>query len=103
MSVPYAGTKIYFASQDWVVPSLSVAQFQDYYETLTASSELTGFEAIKARFDAFIPIIGAALRRNYPDVKDTDLHEQLDLRTFNLCLKAVQNASGLVEATPGEA
>ena len=99
----YLGVPLFFAGKTWLIPSLSVMQFQTNYDLL--ASPLTGDskEALIERFKTYIPLIGSALRRNYPDLKDTDLYEHLDMHTFSLALRAIQNASGMKVVKPGEA
>lgn len=99
----YQGVPVFVAGEMLLVPSLSMLQFQQFFEPLKAG--WSGGED-QAAFDeglaTYIPIIGAALRRNYPEITDQDLLQNLDLLTFGVMVKAVQNASGLRPVTPGE-
>lgn len=101
--VLYRGITVFFQGKEWIVPSLSVGQFEDNYDKLTKIEPVTDQKSLKKQFSTLLPIIGLAIRRNYPDVRDEDLRNWLDLATFKVCLRAVQNMSGLTEGTPGEA
>ena len=100
MKLNFPGVPVYMNGQNYYIPSLSTRDFRASYETLTAepaadASPLEGFER-------FIPIIGLAARRNYPDLTDEQLGDWLDLYTFPLAVKAVQSASGMTPVTEGE-
>ena len=101
--VKYRGKAVFFNGQDYIVPALGVLQFEDNYDKLTRTEPVTDQESVKRQFATFIPIIGMAIRRNYPAMSDDELKVHLDLSTFKECLRAVQNLSGLKEGEPGEA
>ena len=104
MSEPkYLGVPLFFAGKVHYVPSLSVLQFQQNFELLANPLQGDDKDAVNARFKAYIPLIGTALRRNYPDLSDDMLYAELDLNTFALALKSIQNASGMKAVRPGEA
>jgi hypothetical protein len=96
----YQGVPVFLDGRDYIVPSLSVEQFKQHYELLKASprEDENSADFIANR----IPIIGAALRRNYPEVTDAQLLEIVDLTTFNQLILAVQGASGMKPVKPGE-
>lgn len=99
----YRGVAIYFDGQERIVPPLSVRQFRDHLELLTEPvGEVSPTNAVD-RMTKFIPVIGMALRRNYPDLSDDYLLDALDLKTFVEALLAVQTASGMKVGKPGEA
>ena len=99
--IKYAGTPVHIGGERLLVPSLSIAQFQANYDALTAPSAGNDIESIKARFALLTPVIGQAIRRNYPEKTDEWLAGELDLISFPLALQAVQNASGLKPVEPG--
>lgn len=99
----YRGVPVYFDGREWVVPPLSVRQFRDNLALLIEPvGEVSGENAL-SRMTKFVPVIGMALRRNYPDVTDDYLLDALDIITFTATMKAVQAASGMKAARPGEA
>jgi hypothetical protein len=97
----YLGVPVYMNGQNYYVPSLSTVDFRNHYQLLTQSDENAPKDALST-FTAYIPIIGCAIRRNYPEVTDELLGEWLDLTTFPLTIKAVQAASGLAPVAEGE-
>ncbi len=103
MSEPkYVGIPIFFNGKTHLVPSLSVLQFQQHYDLLAHPLQGEDKESVEKRFKAYIPLIGVAIRRNYPEITDDQLYAELDLHTFSVCLQAVQNASGMKAVRPGE-
>lgn len=100
--VKYRGVAVFFDGQEYIVPPLSVRQFRDNLKLLTEPvGEVTGENAVE-RMTKFIPVIGLALRRNYPELTDDRLWDLLDLNTFIQALLAVHKASGMKERAPGE-
>jgi hypothetical protein len=100
MKLKFLGIPVYMNGQNYYIPSLSTRDFRANYEALTAATpEGAGpFES----FDRFTPIIGVAIRRNYPEVTDEQLADWLDLNTFPEAIKALQAASGIVPVSEGE-
>lgn len=96
----YLGVPLFLNGQNYYIPSLSTLDFRQNYDVLTrpAAPDAGPFDA----FDTLVPIVGLAVRRNYPEVTDTMLAEWLDLHTFQLAVKAVQGASGLQPVSEGE-
>lgn len=99
----YRGVPIYFDGREWIVPPLSVKQFRDHIALLTTPIGEISSENTAKRMGEFVPVVGMALRRNYPDITDEYLFEALDLATFIQALVAVQKASGMKVPEPGEA
>ncbi|HVJ09265.1 MAG TPA: hypothetical protein VM554_12865 [Acidisarcina sp.] len=100
MKLKYLGVPVYMNGQNYYIPSLSTRDFRAQYATLTRADEQP--QDALATFDAYIPIIGLAVRRNYPEVTDEQLAEWLDLHTFQLAIRAVQSASGMAPVSEGE-
>lgn len=97
--VKFRGVTVYFDGQEWIVPPLSVRQFRDNLELLTMPvGEITPANAVE-RMNKFVPVIGLALRRNYPELTDERLLDALDLATFAEVVRAVQAASGMKRVT----
>lgn len=97
----YSGHRVRVGGKSMVVPSLSIAQFQEHYDELSKPATADTKEEVIRRFTTMVPILGMAIRRNYPDITDEWLKEELDLISFPETLRAVQNASGM-ELVPGE-
>jgi hypothetical protein len=97
----FPGVPLVFDGRRHLIPSLSLRQVQENYDVLTAPVEITE-ENLKEHFSKFVPIIGLAIRRNYPEVKDEDLLDWLDVSNFYKTLAIVKGTSGLQEIEPGE-
>ncbi len=96
----YLGVPVYMNGQNYYIPSLSTRDFREHYDAMVSPAAEDARP--EANFDRYLPIIGLAIRRNYPDVTDAMLADWLDLHTFGLAVRAVQNASGLQPVPEGE-
>ena len=96
--VKFRGVAFFMNGREYIVPSLSLRHFQDNYELLT-----TPPVDLREQFSLYIPVIGLALRRNYPEISDEELKDMLDLSSFRDALVAVQGASGMKTVAAGEA
>ena len=96
----YLGVPVYLNGQNYYIPSLSTRDFRDNYDAMIAPAAADARP--EANFDRYLPIIGLAVRRNYPEVTDEMLADWLDLHTFQQAVRAVQNASGLQPVSEGE-
>jgi hypothetical protein len=99
---PYSGVEVYMGGKVWVIPGLSVKQFRLYKGTLAELGEIGDRLGATETFDKVIPIVTAALQRNYPDVTDEQVEEMLDMNTFKVVMGAVATGSGLRQLNPGE-
>ena len=97
----FPGAPVYFNGQNYIVPSLAFQDFKESYDFLTAVPDVDGSKIFEY-FEALVPIIGKAVRRNYPEVTDADLAGWLDMNTLPLAVKAVQAASGMTPVSEGE-
>jgi hypothetical protein len=100
---PFRGVPVFMGGREYIVPSLSTRQFRDNYKLLTRPIEGDTEQTIADAFASYIPLIGLAIRRNYPDVTDDALWDLLDLSTFKVVMAAIQSASGLRTVKTGEA
>jgi len=98
----YLGVPVYLNGQNYYIPSLSTRDFKTHYAELSATAKEGEGEGPTEAFDRFIPVIGLAIRRNYPDVTDEQLADWLDLHTFRLAIRAAQAASGMTPVSVGE-
>lgn len=99
----FRGVPVYFNGQEYIIPPLSVRQFRDSLELLTEPVGEVNSYNVRERMMRFVPVIGMALRRNYPEITDDNLLDWLDLNTFATVAVAVRTASGMKAAKPGEA
>ena len=96
----FEGVPVWMDGQEWTIPPLSVRQFRAHYTTLL-DTDVTP-ENWQEKVESRLPILLAAVQRNYPDVTEEQLLDMLDLKTFNVAMQAIANASGLRAAKPGE-
>jgi hypothetical protein len=96
----YLGLPVYMNSQNYYFPSLSVVDFRSNYELLTSPTP-EGAGPLE-NFARLLPVIGLAVRRNYPEVTDGNLAEWLDLTTFKAAIQAVMVVSGIEPVSEGE-
>jgi hypothetical protein len=99
---PFRGVPFFLNGKTYIVPSLSLKQFQQNYDALTAPVDAGDASSMSAQFARYVPIILLAFKRNYPDVTEENLYDWLDLSTFRDMLLTVQGASGMKQAEPGE-
>lgn len=86
----------------YIVPGLNLGQLEDFERDLSMPVEEQAALGLKGRFDLYLPVILAAINRNYPHVTLEDLREWLSLEGFGDLLLIVQSASGMREVAPGE-
>ncbi len=101
MKLKYLGVPVYLNGQNFYIPSLSYVDFKANHDFLVSAPDADGANLFEY-FDKLVPIIGHAVRRNYPDVTDEDLSVWLDMTTLPMAAKAVQSASGITPVAEGE-
>jgi hypothetical protein len=95
----YCGVPVYMNGKNYYIPSLSTRDFMQHEVDLVSVVEgETGAQHIQR----LMPVIGLAVRRNYPDLTDEQLMEMLDVHTYILAVRAVSNASGMEWVAEGE-
>lgn len=99
----YRGIAVVLGTREYIVPSLSVRQYREHRELLSKPIEAKTDSEVLDVFDRYLPLIGVALRRNYPELSDDDLLDLLDLGNFREVLAAISGASGLQAVKAGEA
>jgi hypothetical protein len=87
----FDGQRIWMNGREWIVPALSMRQYIEHSELLK-STDVT-VDNFHEFLTARVPVILAALQRNYPEVTEEQLEEMLDMRTFNLMLHAAQGVA----------
>jgi len=106
MKLKFQGVPVYMNGQNYFIPSISTRQYRENQQALEGSLDQREGETVIAYAirvqEAAVPIIGLALRRNYPEITDDMLWDWLDAHTFNLAWRATQNASGMTPVTEGE-
>jgi hypothetical protein len=102
----FAGVPVYINGRNYFIPSLSLKQFEENQVILETGTEPLKEETniawmIRTR-RVTIPVIGMALRRNYPEVTDENLLDWLDSDSHLKAWRATQGASGMEVVSEGE-
>jgi hypothetical protein len=105
----YDGTPVYMAGKTWTIPGLSVRQFKKYFPVLAKSADIPKDAPIEdvsrmlnEALDERLPVILAAIQRNYPEVTEEQLLDMVDANNVPAIMKAISLGSGLRPAKPGE-
>jgi hypothetical protein len=93
----YRGITISMGGQDWIVPSLSVKQFRENYQTLVEGREVTDDKVLEI-MDKCMPILVQAFQRNYPGMTVAELEDLVDLMNFREVMMAISGRSTLAKA-----
>jgi hypothetical protein len=100
MKLKFPGIAVHMNGQNYYIPSLSTLDMRTVYDRLM--TPLPENASILDTIDKFLPLIGRAVRRNYPDVTDEQLADWLDMNTIPHAIQALTNASGLTAVSEGE-
>lgn len=98
----FRGVVVKLGGQKYILPSLSWEQFEEHYDALVAPVTGEGAAVVREQLRTYGPIIGDALRRNYPGVTDEQLRGYIDLSNIADLIMAVQGVSGMETVEPGE-
>lgn len=104
----FSGVPMQLGDEEYIVPALSLSQVKALRASFSAMEKLRGEvqsladEKFADLLDLTVPIIHAALARNYPTLDSASLYDLLDLDTMNQCLEIVLSASGLKRVRKGE-
>ena len=98
----HRGTLFFMDGNRYIVPGLSLGQLEEFEGDLTKTTEEQESLGLKGRLNLYLPMIGAAIRRNYPEVTDEYLRGSLDVAGYFELLQIVQTGSGMREVVPGE-
>ncbi len=86
------GTKIDLGGQEYLVPPLTWPQARELAEDLKLVLTAPVLFGTDGTLDAFVRIVGAALRRNYPELTDDKIEGLLD---FGNCIAVLKAAIGM--------
>lgn len=81
--VKYAGIPI----NDLIVPALSIGQAEEF-DALIQQVSPKPDELRTAYAKRLLPLVAAAVRRNYPELTDEAIAQDLDFDSFGLAVKA---------------
>jgi hypothetical protein len=116
MKVNYPGVAMRLGPSTWIVPPLSLGQVKKLRPLLAQvtktsramieaekNGEQVDPESINQLFECYVPVIQAALSRNYPDITVDDVEAMLDMGNHNQALMAAMGkASAEVVDEVGE-
>jgi|SRR5579862_399426 len=105
----YDGLPVFMAGKAWIIPGLSVRQFKKFFPVMAkatsipegASIEETG-RILNESLDERLPVILAAMQRNYPDLTQDQLEDMIDANNVPAIMRAISSGSGMRPAKPGE-
>jgi hypothetical protein len=101
MDVKFEGELVKLGEREFVVPSLSVNQARKLWPEILDLNRGVSLEDFPKKLDQALPIILAALSRNYPDLTLDELGDLVDVRNFPRLMKIIAGQSGL-SPKPGE-
>ncbi len=93
------GTLINLGGVEFVMPPLNLDQIREFENIIPELGKKDGFTA---NADEALPVIYAALSRNYPDLKLEELRALLDAGNLKAASLAVIMSSGYTPGKPGE-
>ena len=96
-SIP--GTKLNLGGVEFVMPPLNLNQARQHEDAI---KNLGQKATLSENMEDALPIIHAALSRNYPDLVLEDLRALIDIGNFRQATEALATSSGFVPAKPGE-
>lgn len=96
-SIP--GTLVNLGGVEFAMPPLNLDQVQRFEESIKTLGQKP---TLKENMDDALPIVHAALTRNYPDLTLEDLRALIDIGNFQSACNALVKSSGFVSAKPGE-
>jgi hypothetical protein len=95
------GITIAMGGRDWIVPPLTLGQLRRLLPKV-ADMGRVDMQMDDAQLGVVVEIVGAALRRNYPEITDAQIEEMLDMGNAQAVMDAVRGGSGLRQVRPGE-
>lgn len=98
----FEGELVKLGDREFVVPSLSVNQARRLWPEILDLNKGVTLADFPKKLDAALPIILAALSRNYPDITIEQLGDLVDVRNFPRLMKIIAGQSGM-SPKPGEA
>ena len=92
------GTLINLGGVEFVMPPMNLDQVQQFEDLMPTLGQKPSF---MENAEEALPIILAALNRNYPDLTLDDLRPLIDLGNFRTACDALAKSSGYVSASGG--
>lgn len=83
------GTKINLGGTDYIVPALNFRQLKEFDVQIRAIQKLGESGDPMRELVTLVPVITAAIKRNYPDQTEESVTELLDLGNYKAVFEAV--------------
>jgi hypothetical protein len=93
------GTPVNLGGMDYIMPPLNLDQVQEFESIIP---KLGQRPTLRENLEEALPLIHAALSRNYPEITIEDLRKILDLGNFSIACDALVTVSGYTKASAGE-
>lgn len=91
----FDGESVKLGNREFIVPSLSVNQARKLWPEILDLNKGVTLAEFPKKLDAALPIILAALSRNYPDITIDELGDLVDVRNFPRLMKIIAGQSGM--------
>jgi hypothetical protein len=93
--VKFEGEVVRLGDRDYTIPSLSVKQAKNLWANMLELDKGVTAETLPSKYELALPIILAAMSRNYPDLKLEELEDLVDMKNFRVLMRIVSGQSGL--------
>ena len=94
--VKFRWETIKLGDKEYVVPSLSIKQAKDLWPEILKLNEGVDVSNLPEKYDKIVKIIHTAMTRNYPELKEEDLFDVVDMSNIKILQLAVMGQSGLI-------
>jgi hypothetical protein len=88
-SLVVQGTKIELGGEEYIVPALNFRQLQEFKTEIAAMQNMGSSGDALAELIIVIPVVTAALKRNYPDMNEEKVTDLLDLSNYRKVFESV--------------
>jgi hypothetical protein len=95
----YKGVAIVLDGRPYILPAMNGTQFE---RLLEFNENPNGHAAPLGTYRMMLSVVGATLRRNYPDLTDDMLRDQVESTQLEGLFNALVEASGLKRQATGE-
>ena len=106
----HEGTEVTLGGKTYVVPRLTLGSLRKLSSKIAAldvgtaaeDASTSKWEKVTARVDNILPIVFAALSRNYPELKEEEWTESLDVSDLSALTSAYLAALRVIKGPAGE-
>lgn len=101
MPPEFEGELVKLGKREFIIPSLSVRQAEKLWPDILEMQAGVTIAEFPKKLGQALPIIHAAMTRNYPDLTLDELKDLVDVRNFARLMKIIAGQSGM-EPVRGE-